>query len=178
MNSKHKQKFKKKLAVKEQREKLADIFIYQFIIAIGLCIVTFVDIQLFAGWPRVMHQIHFWTLWTSLIVTLTAFIIQLRLKEATAMWVIWVKRWSFMVTLGTGIIYIHTILGKISWAWWDPIKKFMKFGNEGMSLRWMFAYIGIGLLVCFVIFAVKDYELVRQKRKLKKDKNDDKTDKK
>lgn len=179
MNFRHKEKFKKKLALKEQRDKLADIFIYQFIIAIALCIITFVDIHLFSRFAVVMHNIHFWTLWASLAVTLTAFIIQIKLKEETARWVIWVKRWSFLITLGTAIIYIHVQLGRIYKAWWTPTKNFMGFGNESMSLRWMFAYIGVGLLVCFIIYVCNDYKLATQKRKLKKEKlNEKKTDKK
>ncbi|WP_461246937.1 hypothetical protein [Treponema sp. R6D11] len=157
MNNKHKDKFKKRGEKKQLKVHIADVFIYQFIIAIGLCIITFIDMHLFSNFQTVMHRVHIWTFVGTAFLAGLFYFLEVRYEVPKGY--IWAKRWFFMFALGSGLLCLHLLLGYIKFNWFLGIREFMGFGSEYKAIFWMYAYIGIGVLVCFVLYLIKDWKL-------------------
>ncbi|MDR1101140.1 MAG: hypothetical protein LBL34_02125 [Clostridiales bacterium] len=148
-----------------QREKIGNLFLLEFVAAVVYCILVYIHMWSFG--PSAVAA-RGWTSYAPYVaLVLTALLVVVRIAAAQFAKSKLLEGAAYFTGI-YAVLYIilnlHVNIGK---QWQEvPWLSWLGLGNEWKGLQFTYAWIGIGLLICFVIYLFR-YSRVGKTKKVK-----------
>lgn len=142
----------------KRRERLTNQFLMEFTIGIVFCLIIWINMALWGNAAVAARGMRVWMPWVTLGLAIIAFGVKYARLEDFKKWtqmrqLVW-NYFAYSFAALSALYWIIALHISFDIEAFEGVLPFMQLGNEWAALQWSYAWIGLGVVICFVKYLV------------------------